>query len=180
MIYCDFKIEQYRCDVQTVKSKVKNLRTAFRRLLSHIWKEWFCYELHKFLGGVEIARPGSFSQVDNCWVEMPPHCRPSLHGHGFNHSILVHYWRKFLEFLKSSSVLQLGKETIISHTCEKLQYILLTTEFLLKQWNTACCMQHCNSQHSTQHATSYSAVTCCRSIQHDVESSFQQFCWKLY
>ena len=41
--------------------------------------------------------------------------------------IPVEYWRKFLEFLKSNSMLQLSKETFIRHTCEKLQYILLTT-----------------------------------------------------
>ena len=41
-----------------------------------------------------------------------------------------------------------------------------------------CCI--CNSKNYTPHTTSNSAVACCRSIQHNVESRSQQFRWKLY
>ena len=47
-------------------------------------------------------------------------------------------------------------------------------------WINGIGLVACNSQHSTSHATSNNAVACCCSIQHDVESRIQQFCWKLY
>ncbi|KAK3860557.1 hypothetical protein Pcinc_033398 [Petrolisthes cinctipes] len=72
--------EQYQCDVATVKRKIKNLRTAFRREhnirtrkksgSSPIKKsKWFGYDLLLFLVDVEIARPGYSSQVEAECIE---------------------------------------------------------------------------------------------------------------
>ena len=77
--------EQYWCDVQTVKSKVKNLRTAFRSELSSRTRKksgsssikkskWFGHDMLRFLEDVEIARFCYSSQVDNCWEDMHHEC----------------------------------------------------------------------------------------------------------
>ena len=73
--------EKYQCDVQTVKNKTKNLRTAFHRehtSRSHKKSgsspmnksKWFGYDLFLFLVDVETARPGYSSEIEPKDIEV--------------------------------------------------------------------------------------------------------------
>lgn len=73
--------ELYQCDVATVRSKIKNLRTAFHREHNSRTRKksgssptkkskWFGYDLLLFLVDVEIARPGYSSQVEAECIEV--------------------------------------------------------------------------------------------------------------
>ena len=54
--------DEYECDVAMVKTKIKNLRTAFRRGSSPIKNKWFGYYPFLFLVDEEIARAGYSSK----------------------------------------------------------------------------------------------------------------------
>ncbi|XP_047499741.1 uncharacterized protein LOC125046132 isoform X4 [Penaeus chinensis] len=67
--------EKYNCDVEMLKKKIKNLRTAFRREHKRLTQKksgsspiktgkWFAYELLLFLLDVDTPRPGYSSQAE--------------------------------------------------------------------------------------------------------------------